>query len=106
MTNGWVDIKNADVVLVMGGNPPENHPCGFKWTTGATRPRNARLAVVAPRFTRTASVPDVSAPIRPGTDIAFLNGLIRYALDTGRYHEEYVRIHTAGPYIVGDKFAS
>src|SRR5712692_10111734 len=104
MTNGWVDIKNADVILVMGGNPAENHPCGFKWTVEAKRTRNAKLVVVDPRFTRTASVADVYAPIRPGTDIAFLNGLIRYALETGRYHEEYVRIHTAGPYIVGDKF--
>src|SRR5438876_3579667 len=104
MTNGWVDIKNADVVLVMGGNPAENHPCGFKWTVEAKRTRNARLVVVDPRFTRTAAVADVYAPIRPGTDIAFLNGLIRYALETGRYHEEYVRIHTAGPYIVGEKF--
>jgi formate dehydrogenase major subunit len=104
MTNGWVDIKNADVVLVMGGNPAENHPCGFKWTVEAKRTRNAKLVVVDPRFTRTAAVADVYAPIRPGTDIAFLNGLIRYALETGRYHEEYVRIHTAGPYIVGDKF--
>src|SRR5437899_2930459 len=104
MTNGWVDIKNADVVLVMGGNPAENHPCGFKWTVEAKRARNARLVVVDPRFTRPAAVADVYAPIRPGTDIAFLNGLIRYALETGRYHEEYVRIHTACPYIVGEKF--
>ncbi len=105
MTNGWVDIRNADVILVMGGNPAENHPCGFKWTVEAKRHRNAKLVVVDPRFTRTASVADVYAPIRPGTDIAFLNGLIRYALETGRYHEEYVRIHTAGPYIVGEKFS-
>src|SRR5437870_8630265 len=105
MTNGWVDVRNADVVLVMGGNPAENHPCGFKWAVEAKRHRNAKLVVVDPRFTRTASVADVYAPIRPGTDIAFLNGIIRYALETGRYHEEYVRIHTAGPYIVGEKFA-
>jgi formate dehydrogenase major subunit len=104
MTNGWVDIRNADVILVMGGNPAENHPCGFKWAVEAKRHRNAKLVVVDPRFTRTASVADVYAPIRPGTDIAFLNGIIRYALETGRYHEEYVRIHTAGPYIVGEKF--
>src|SRR2546428_4109849 len=105
MTNGWVDVRNADVVLVMGGNPAENHPCGFKWAMEAKRERNAKLVVVDPRFTRTASVADVYAPIRPGTDIAFLNGIIRYALSTGRYHEEYVRIHTAGPYIVSEKFA-
>jgi formate dehydrogenase major subunit len=104
MTNNWVDIRNADVILVMGGNPAENHPCGFKWAIEAKRNRNAKLVVVDPRFTRTAAVADFYAPIRPGTDIAFLNGIIRYALETGRYHEEYVRIHTAGPYIVGEKF--
>src|SRR5438067_4174200 len=104
MTNNWVDIRNADVILVMGGNPAENHPCGFKWAVEAKRHRNAKLVVVDPRFTRTASVADVYAQIRPGADIAFLNGIIRYALNTGRYHEEYVRIHTTGPYIVGEKF--
>jgi len=104
MTNGWVDIRNADVILAMGGNPAENHPCGFKWTIEAKKTRNAKLVVVDPRFTRTAAVADVYAPIRPGTDIAFLNGIIRYALSTGRYHEEYVRIHTAGSYIIGEKY--
>src|ERR1700736_6822790 len=105
MTNTWQDIKNANVVVVMGGNAAEAPPCGFKWVIEAKIENHAKLVVVDPRFTRTASVADVYAPIRPGTDIAFLNGLIRYALDTGRYHEEYVRIHTSGPYIVGDKFA-
>ena len=41
MTNGWVDIKNADMMLIMGGNPAENHPCGFKWAIEAKRNRNA-----------------------------------------------------------------
>ena len=58
MTNHWVDIRNADVILVMGGNPAENHPCGFKWAVEAKRHRNAKLVVVDPRFTRTASVAD------------------------------------------------
>ena len=35
MTNHWVDIKNADLVLIMGGNAAEAHPCGFKWVTEA-----------------------------------------------------------------------
>jgi formate dehydrogenase major subunit len=104
MTNSWNDIKNADVVLAMGGNPAENHPCGFKWTIEAKRTRNAKLVVVDPRFTRTAAVADVYAPLRPGTDIVFLNGIIRHALATGRFHEEYVRIHTSGPYIIGEKY--
>ena len=49
MTNGWIDIKNADMMLIMGGNPAENHPCGFKWVVEAKRNRNAHLIVVDPR---------------------------------------------------------
>ena len=104
MTNSWNDIKNADVILAMGANPAENHPCGFKWTIEAKKTRNAKLVVVDPRFTRTAAVADVYAPIRPGTDIAFLNGIIRYALTTGRYHDDYVKLHTSGPYLITEKF--
>src|SRR6266700_1471398 len=105
MTNTWQDIKNANVVVVMGGNAAEAHPCGFKWVIEAKIENAAKLVVIDPRFTRTASVADLYAPIRPGTDIAFLSGLIRYALETGRYHKEYVQIHTNGPYLIRDDFA-
>jgi formate dehydrogenase-N alpha subunit len=105
MTNGWVDIKNADVILAMGGNPAENHPVGFKWFMEAKRTRNAKLVVVDPRFTRTASVADYYAPIRPGTDIAFLLGIIRYAIANNRYHADYVKLHTNGPYVISDKYS-
>jgi len=104
MTNGWVDIKNADVVLAMGGNPAENHPCGFKWVVEAQKTRNAKLVVVDPRFTRTAAVADLYAQLRPGTDIAFLSGIIRYAIEKKRYHEEYVKNYTNAPYIIGEKY--
>src|SRR5262249_51698306 len=105
MTNGWVDIKNADVVLAMGGNPAENHPCGFKWAIEAKKTRHAKIVAVSPRFTRTAAVADVYAPLRAGTDIAFLLGIIRYAIEKKRFHEEYVKIHTNAPYIVSEKFS-
>ena len=105
MTNGWVDIKNADVILAMGGNPAENHPVGFKWFMEARRTRNAKLVAVDPRFTRTGAVADLYAPIRPGTDIAFLLGIIRYAIETKRFHEDYVKLHTNAPFIIGEKFA-
>jgi formate dehydrogenase major subunit len=104
MTNGWVDIKNADVILAMGGNPAENHPVGFKWFMEARRTRGAKLVVVDPRFTRTAAVADVYAPIRPGTDIAFLLGVIHYAIENKRYHEDYVKLHTNASYEIGDQF--
>src|SRR5881628_2980775 len=104
MTNGWVDIKNADVILAMGGNPAENHPVGFKWVVEAKRTRNAKLVVVDPRFTRTAALADVYAPLRVGTDIAFLLGLIRYAIEKERYHADYVKLHTNAAYLVGEDF--
>jgi formate dehydrogenase major subunit len=104
MTNGWVDIKNTDVILAMGGNPAENHPCGFKWFIEAKKTRGAKLVAVDPRFTRTAATADLYAPIRAGSDIAFLLGIIRYAIDTKRFHEDYVKIHTNAPYIINEKF--
>src|SRR5204862_3648280 len=81
MTNGWIDIKNTDMMLIMGGNPAENHPCGFKWPIEAKRRRNAKMIVVDPRFTRTAATADLFVQIRAGSDIAFLGGLIA---DSGR----------------------
>ena len=105
MTNHWVDIKNADLVLIMGGNAAEAHPCGFKWVTEAKAHNKARLIVVDPRFNRTASVADVYAPIRTGTDIVFLGGLIRYLLDTDQIQHEYVRNYTDMSFIVREDFA-
>ncbi len=80
MTNGWIDIKNTDMMLIMGGNPAENHPCGFKWPVEAKLRRNAKMIVVDPRFTRTATQADLFLQIRAGSDIAFLGGLINYAI--------------------------
>ena len=64
MTNGWTDIRNTDVVLAMGGNPAENHPCGFKWVIEAKKKRRAKLVSVDPRFNRTSAVSDVYVPLR------------------------------------------
>jgi len=105
MTNHWVDIKNADVILVMGGNAAEAHPCGFKWVVEAKAHRNARLIVVDPRFTRTASVADYYAPIRTGTDIAFLGGVINYLLTHDKIQHEYVRNYTDFSFIVREDFS-
>ncbi|MBZ5647683.1 MAG: formate dehydrogenase-N subunit alpha [Acidobacteriia bacterium] len=104
MTNGWVDIKNADMILVMGGNPAENHPCGFKWAIEAKRNRNAKLLVVDPRFTRTAAVSDMFVQIRPGTDIAFLGGMINYMLSNGRVNQEYLANYTNAPLLIKEGF--
>jgi formate dehydrogenase major subunit len=104
MTNGWTDVANADVVLVMGGNPAENHPVGFRFVMEARRKRKAKLVCVDPRFSRTAAVSDCYVPIRSGTDIAFLGGLIHYALSTGKYQADYVRQHTNATFLIKEGF--
>ena len=104
MTNSWTDIKNTDLVVVMGGNAAEAHPCGFKWVTEAKHHRGAKLIVVDPRFTRTASVSDYYAPIRPGTDIVFLMALIRHMIENDKVQWDYVRNYTNAAYVVRDDF--
>ena len=104
MTNGWIDIKNADMILVMGGNPAENHPCGFKWAVEAKRVRNAKLISVDPRFTRTSSQADLFVQIRAGTDIAFLGGLINYALAHDRVAKEYLVNYTNAAFLIKEGF--
>ena len=104
MTNGWIDIKNTDMMLIMGGNPAENHPCGFKWPVEAKRLRNAKMIVVDPRFTRTASVADMFLQIRAGSDIAFLGGLINYAIQNNRIAKDYVLNYTNAAFIIKKGF--
>ncbi|HXT29234.1 MAG TPA: molybdopterin-dependent oxidoreductase, partial [Vicinamibacterales bacterium] len=104
MTNGWIDIKNTDMMLIMGGNPAENHPCGFKWPIEAKLHRNAKMIVVDPRFTRTAASADLFLQIRAGSDIAFLGGLINYALAQNRIAHDYLVNYTNAAFIVKDGF--
>src|ERR1700688_4166310 len=104
MTNGWVDMKNTDMMLIMGGNPAENHPCGFKWPIEAKRTRNAKMIVVDPRFTRTAAVADLHCQIRAGSDIAFLGGVIRYAIENNRIAKEYLVNFTNAAFIIKPGF--
>src|SRR5437870_9267363 len=104
MTNGWVDIKNTDLMLIMGGNPAENHPCGFKWAIEAKRNRNAKMIVVDPRYTRTASTADLFLQIRAGADIAFLGGLISYAIENNRIAKDYLLNYTNAAFVVKEGF--
>jgi formate dehydrogenase major subunit len=105
MTNGWTDVANTDVVLVMGGNPAENHPVGFRFVMQARRKRKAKLVCVDPRFNRTAAVSDMYVPIRAGSDIAFLGGLLHYALTHDLVHADYVREHTNAAFLVKEGFS-
>src|ERR1700745_3828220 len=104
MTHGWIDIKKTDMMLLIGGNPAENHPCGFKWLVEAKRQRNAKMIVVDPRFTRTAAVADMFLQIRAGSDIAFLGGLIHYAIENQRIAKEYLANYTNAAFIIKEGF--
>jgi formate dehydrogenase major subunit len=104
MTNSWTDIANTDLVLIMGGNAAEAHPCGFKWVTEAMQKRKAKLIVVDPRFTRSAAVADMFAPIRVGTDIAFLAGVINYLFANNKIHLDYVKFNTDASFLLKPGF--
>ena len=103
MTNHWIDLKNSDSILIIGCNPAENHPISFKWIEEAMD-NGGKLIVVDPRYTRSASKADIYAQVRPGTDIAFLGGLINFALQNDLIHQEYVREYTNASFIVGEKY--
>ncbi len=103
MTNHWNDLKNSDCILVMGANPAENHPISFKYVMQA-RDNGARLICVDPRLTRTAAVADIYEPLRSGTDIAFLGGMIKYILDNALYQKTYAANYTNAQFIVNDQY--
>ncbi len=104
MTNHWIDIGNSDCIMIIGSNAAENHPISFKWVMEAKEKNGAKLISVDPRFTRTSSLSDIYAPLRSGTDIAFIGGIIKYVLDNKLYNEEYVREFTNAPFLIDAKF--
>ena len=105
MTNHWVDIKNANLVVVMGGNAAEAHPVGFRWAMEAKIHNGAKLIVIDPRFTRTAAVADFYTPIRSGTDITFLSGVILYLLNNEKINREYTEAYTNASLIVREDYS-
>jgi len=103
MTNHWIDIRNSDCILIMGSNAAENHPISFKWVTEAMK-RGGKLISVDPRFTRTSSKADFFTPLRSGTDIAFLGGMIKYIIENKKYFTEYISEYTNAPFILSEKY--
>jgi len=103
MTNHWVDLRNADVVMVMGGNPASNHPVSMKWIMKA-RERGGKLIVVDPRLTQTAAKADIYAPMRSGSDLAFIGGMIKYIIDNNLIFRQYVVNYTNAPFLVNPDF--
>ncbi len=105
MTNSWTDLQNSRCFLIAGSNCAENHPIAMRWINRA-RDKGAKIIVVDPRFTRTASQADIFAQIRPGTDIAYLGAIIRHILVNKLYDKDYVLNYTNALYKVskGYKF--
>src|SRR3979409_842128 len=87
----------------MGSNMAECHPVAFRWPMKA-KEKGAKLIHVDPRFTRTSAMADIYAPIRSGSDIAFLGGLINYVIQNEKYFKDYVVNYTNAPLIVSDDF--
>jgi formate dehydrogenase major subunit len=96
-------LQHADCILIMGSNMAEQHPVGFQWVVEA-KERGAKVIHVDPRFTRTSAMADLHVRIRPGTDIAFLGGLVNYVLEHGREFREYVAAYTNARVIIKDEF--
>lgn len=103
MTNHWIDIKNADVVLIIGSNAAEHHPVSFKWIMRA-KDNGAALIHVDPKFSRTSARCDYHVPLRSGTDIAFLGGMVNYILESNSYFHDYVVNYTNASFIVGKSY--
>ena len=101
-------MADSDCVVIQGSNMAECHPVAFRWPMQA-KLKGAKLIHVDPRFTRTSAVADIHAPIRAGSDVAFLGGLIRYVLESERWRgdsffREFVVNYTNAATIVGDGF--
>jgi len=81
-------MADSDCVVVMGSNMAENHPVAFRWPMQAKVEHGAKLIHVDPRFTRTSAVADIYAPVRAGSDIAFLGGIIRHVIESERWNKD------------------
>jgi formate dehydrogenase major subunit len=87
----------------MGSNMAECHPVGFQWVMEA-KARGATVIHVDPRFTRTSAVADLHVPLRAGSDIAFLGGVVNHILRNGLEFRDYVVAYTNASTIVSDDF--
>nr|WP_204623470.1 molybdopterin-dependent oxidoreductase [Crenalkalicoccus roseus] len=97
------DLANSDCVLVMGSNMAENHPIAFRFVLQA-KARGATIIHADPRFTRTSAMADIYAPIRAGTDVAFLGGIIRHVLEHDLWFREWAIPYTNIATILGEDY--
>src|SRR6476469_11204424 len=97
------DLVNSDCIVIMGSNMAEAHPVAFRFVLQA-RERGARIIHIDPRFSRTSAMADQHVAIRPGTDIAFLGGLVNYTIEHERYFKEYVVAYTNAATLIETDF--
>ena len=97
------DLAKSDCVVVMGSNMGENHPIAFRFVVAA-KEHGGTIIHVDPRFTRTSALADIYAPIRTGTDIAFLGGIIRYLIENDLWFKEYALNYTNIATIIDSRF--
>src|SRR5690606_25022397 len=102
-TNYQQDLANSDCILIMGSNMAEAHPVGFRFPMQA-KEKGAKLIHVDPRFSRTSALCDLHVPIRAGSDVAFLGGLIHYVLKEEKWFKDYVLEYTNAATIVQEGF--
>lgn len=98
------DLLNSDVILIMGSNMAENHPVGFQWVMEAKEKKGAHLIHVDPRFNRTSAVANTWVPLRAGSDILFLGGMINHILQNELDFREYVIHYTNASVIIPESF--
>jgi len=96
MTNHLGDIQNSKAIIIFGSSPAVNHPVGFQHFLKAKERNNAQIIVVDPRFTRTAAKADHYAPIRPGTDVAFMYGMMHIIFEKGWEDKNYINDRVYG----------
>jgi formate dehydrogenase major subunit len=103
-TTAQSDLANADAILIMGSSMAENHPVGFQWVMQAREKNGATVIHVDPRYTRTSAMSDIWVPLRPGSDLLFLGGLINYVLTNNKMFREYVIPFTNLANIINEDF--
>jgi len=101
MTNNFNDIQNARSVIFMGSNAAEAHPVAMQHILIA-RENGAKIIVVDPRYTRTAAKAHEYVRLRPGTDIAFLWGVVRTILENGWQDQDFINARTYGLQYIKD----
>ncbi len=102
-TSTQEDLQNSDCILMMGSNMAEAHPVGFRFPMKA-REKGAKLIHVDPHYSRTSACANAYVPIRAGTDIAFLGGLINQVLTQERWFKDYVLAYTNATTIITDEY--